>query len=177
MKIYYLVLVILTVGNCTPKNQYIGECELDLFHFDEYRVSFICVKNYVETKFFSNDSELSTTCKNGFYLIKECVVEINFKNCELSQIQNDLFEIYENVYNLDLSDVGLKTLRPEDFVKAKKLKQLSVRGNNLTEVPANLLHDAVNLEDLNFSNNQITCFDSNTFDLGNRLKNFGFFAK
>lgn len=139
MKIYYLV-VILTVGRCTPKNQYIGECELDFYQFDEYGLSFICVENYVETKFFSNDSMSLTKCKNDFYLIQECVLEINFKNCKLSQIQNNFFGIYENVYNLDLSDVGLKTLRPEDFVKAKKLKQLSVRGNNLTEVPASLLH-------------------------------------
>ncbi|XP_055309418.1 leucine-rich repeat-containing protein 70-like [Sitodiplosis mosellana] len=130
----YLILLIFTIdhGVCSQKYAYIGECDCERPEPYKYRLTFICVVNYVETNYFS-ESSLCGCRNNSILFLQEFIGEIEFKNCVLSQIPNNF-------------------------------------GNKLTEVPANLLQGAVNLETLDFSCNKINNFDPDTFSAENSLK-------
>lgn len=158
----YLFSFILTVSHsvCSQKYQNIGECQ------GRYFLTLICVEKYVDTDILS-DSETYTWCDGSFE--KSSTGRINFKNCEFSQVPNIPFKLYYNVYSFDISNLGVDSLQPENFVGAKKLEYLYVTENKLTKIPANLFYEAVNLVKLDLSNNQINYFDSNSFSAGNHL--------
>ncbi|XP_031622720.1 chaoptin-like [Contarinia nasturtii] len=82
----------------------------------------------------------------------------------------NFFEIYFNVFELDMSNLGVETLKPESFESGTELFKLNASHNKITEIPFYLLKETVNLTILDLSNNQISRFDPNAFSLGNSLK-------
>lgn len=146
----------------SEKYQYIGDC-----HEKHFTITFFCVKNYVQTDYFSEENNYYC---NGNFVGKQFIDVIKFKNCEHLQIPNNLFRQYINLNNLDLSNLGLEMLRPENFTGAEKLKQLSVAGNKFSKFPLNLYDKMPNLEVLDLSNNQIEYLIPDDFRTENNLK-------
>ncbi|XP_055307992.1 chaoptin-like [Sitodiplosis mosellana] len=165
----YMIFVILAVlhGVSSEKYQYIGNCRCDKSASPgKWALKFICIENYAEKNYFSSGWSVCGD-QNGFY--KWYIGSINFKNCKFKQIPNNTFEVYYDVYDLNLSNLGIETLRPENFAGATNLKNLNASDNKLTEVSANLFHDAVNLVKLEISYNQIAFIAPEAFSTADHL--------
>lgn len=160
-----LILAVVYVAYA-QKYRYIGDCDKV-----EFNLTFICVENDVKADYFTEKDQLSplSKCKDKEFS-KGDILKMNFKNCELTHIPNDMFKMYTNLTGLDLSNQAIDQLKPEDFVEAKMLKNLSLAENKLTNVSDKLFHDAIDLEMLDLSSNQIIHFDSDTFLDKNNLK-------
>lgn len=165
LRLIYLIFFVLTVDHCVRSHKYIGDCEYKN-EYGIYRLTFICVENYVTTNVFSDDWSY---CKT--YVDQENELWISFKNCKFSQIPNNIFKVYYNTHSISLSFLDLETLQPENFVGAEKLSILSVNHNKFTKIPANVFHEAVNLFLLDISNNEIDYFDPNAFSTANIVEN------
>lgn len=156
-------------GVYSQKFPYIGECEY--VHNDlliQRTVSFICVENFVKTKFFPNRSVISLCQTTHFNTA--LVSDIKFQSCDLAQIPDNIFKSYSNLVRLNATNLGIETMQPKNFAGAKNLKYLFASGNKLTRVPANVFHETDNLERLYLDSNQITYFDPNAFALKNNLR-------
>lgn len=163
----YAIFIILVINHCSvysEKYQYIGGCHHKIT--SKFILTFFCVKNNVHTDYFS---ENHFYCNDDFVSTFSIGV-IKFENCEHLQIPNNLFSLYINLKNLDLSNLGFEMLQPENFTKAENLKQLSVAKNKFTKFPVNLYEKMPNLEVLDLSNNQIKYLDSDDFPTKNNLK-------
>ncbi|XP_031639217.1 chondroadherin-like, partial [Contarinia nasturtii] len=152
----------------SKKHQFISDCHYDgSAERGKYPLTFICNENLGERNFFVNTLHY---CTGQSDFDNYNIGSINFKNCELSKIASNFFKIYKNVFELNMSNLGVETLQPESFKSGTQLMKLSASHNKITEIPADLLIEAVNLNTLDLSNNQISRFDPNAFSLGNSLK-------
>lgn len=162
-----LIFITLSIIHCVCSQNYpyIGECEENIA--SDYSVTFICVEKNVATNFFTDSDSY---CKEEF-LVKSAVDVIKFQNCELSHIPNKTFEVYKNVEFVDLSNIGLTTLKSTDFNGTRNLKYLSLAGNKITFIEEDLFQKVKkSIVSIDLSNNQIDDLHPSTFGDMEQLK-------
>lgn len=157
---------------------YIGDCYYDKGSFyAESNLTLVCEKDIRETTLFKqydksvchNRNEcFDSDCREGFY--KFMVGRITFKNCELAQIPNNIFKVYENVRIFNMSGLGTQTFLREHFSDAKLLKKLNASHNEIIEIPSNLFVNCAEISEVDLSWNKIAHFDAHAFAVGNHLK-------
>lgn len=154
------------IGECNYYDGSIGACN----------VTFICVKNVRQTNFFEANKKTKCLNQNTYSQFisegysKSWIGMISYQNCELTQLQDNIFTIYTIVHTFNISDLNLPSLQPETFDGAKNLLILYASHNQITELPVNLFHHAINLSIVDFSFNRIKRIDSNAFSAENQVK-------
>lgn len=141
-------------------------------------LKFICSDE--NNAFDSNFSTLfkTFTCRDQFLCGKKCknsspkflVDTISFENCALTRLPSDLFDTYNHTKALNAKNIGLCELEQVNFINATRLINLVVSGNKITTIPDNLLNHSKQIEMVDFSHNQISCFDAEIFGVENQLK-------
>ncbi|XP_031639954.1 leucine-rich repeat-containing protein 15-like, partial [Contarinia nasturtii] len=159
------VIIFLTSIECVASINYhqIGDCHyVDSYQsFDgKFNLTFICVETNYENTFFTKDT--ASTCKrNNYKFYKSAIGVINFKDCDLHQIDSNFFDVYSNVFSLNISNLGLQSLQPDFFKSAKSLTKINASHNYLNEMPT--LNQSNKLVDVDFSYNLIKNINANTF--------------
>lgn len=121
-------------------------------------VTFICVEKHL-TAFYSNDSAgLYIICNNNKSPLPN-IHNVNFENCQMSEIPQDLFNVYVKVSDINFSGTGLERLHKEVFDKVDQLHKFNASHNNITEVPAFLFLHAESLQEVDLSHNKIKQLD------------------
>lgn len=115
----------------TLKSDKIGDC-LHKLHYGDVNLTLICFKNVFTTDII--DVSNRTQCRDG-RVTKDRVRFVNFKNCEMNQLPDGIFISYPYILDLDVSNMGLKTLEFEILQSIHLLKKLQASNNNLTQVP------------------------------------------
>lgn len=176
--LFAVTLLVQSERNNTQKlNQYISFC--DYYggkYVGESELVFICTELKYKTNFFEQYSKVvcrnqylcHDDCEDGFY--RFMVGTIRFKNCELHEIPMDLFTVYDDVHEFDMSCLGIRTLQSNSFNEAKYLSRLNASRNQITDIPANLFNQSEKIINLDLSFNQITHFDTETFPDENKLE-------
>lgn len=157
----------------------IGHCVYDQ---DEGAIAFICSKS-------KDDSEqihlLDMICLNNLTFEKDQITKISFLNCEINQLPNHAFDAFENLTEIDVSDLGLTTLQPElfiglpnlekiiavdnlltsslSFTYLANLKVLDLSSNPIEYIPTTLFQHLPNLERLNLADTSLKHFSINAF--------------
>lgn len=90
--------VVILLVNFISAYEYVGDCYFYSYSCPEKcNITFICVENEIETKFFKQESGFN--CKNyGHISSKSVVGTINFVNCEQPSIPSNMLELYTSVH-------------------------------------------------------------------------------
>lgn len=138
---------------------------IDCNWYDTSKLQFQCGWAIVANSgpFFGGNN--SIRCDGGKRIQnKSSFDSIEFHRCRFSVFLVNIFERYCNIRKMDLSRVGLESLRWQNFIYADHLKILDISNNRLSEISAILFDRAPELNRANFSNNQISFIDPRAFD-------------
>lgn len=155
------------VSFVSSSENYVSGCTL--YHDESYRkgmdnITFTCGKTPNPNLFLTHKHSPSTVeCSNrGVYAFWPGI--IGFDKCSLSQFDRGFFGRFSNVFRIDISDIGLEKLAPEQFENTTELEYLIASKNQLTEIPVQLF---ANLKEkmsyIDFSNNKIKQIHPLTF--------------
>lgn len=90
------------------------------------------------------------------------IIKVNFDNCQMPKLNmtHDVFQVYNQLTDLDVSNMSLNGLQSETFMTAVNLKKFSASHNNISDIPALLFLHAENMVEVDFSHNKIKKLDS-----------------
>lgn len=155
------VTILLTAIQSVASVNYhhIGDCHyIDSFQsFDgKFNLTFICVETQTENTFFNKDPT-SKCRRNNFAFYKSAIGVINFKDCELHEIELNMFDVYSKVHSFNISHLGLQSLHPNLFKSAKNLTKINASHNFIKNISVNIFPaDDNHVELLDLSYNNIT---------------------
>lgn len=129
---------------------------------------FICEPNKTTKEYFTNGSPIYCDSVTGHSFYKERRHEIRFRNCEWKQLPV-IFMWYKAVRLLNVSSLGLESLRGKNFDYSINLQTFIASHNRLTELSASLFDDAKKLGVVDLSYNQINRIDPLTFNTDNKV--------
>lgn len=155
----------------TVKYNYISDCEWSNGNANNEKLSFICQESFVEDRFFDYKLEKKPCRNNGDGYRKDSIGIMQFENCNFSAIPVDIIEYYRYIWNLNISNVELKTLARSDFNGSheQRLKKLVASHNLLIEIEPGLFNNAKHLREADFSFNNIERIDPSAFDNSKEL--------
>lgn len=163
---FEILFIIIAIDATDSTNAYIGECYLtnsaDSAQPDDgEKLTFICVKDFIQTNFF--DASPTSRCSKTSDFQKDHIEEINFEHCSMSNIRNPIFEVFKSVHTLNATNLGIEMLQKELFREAKNLTILTVSHNKIVELPSFLFFNAAELAHVDLSFNKINFIDSSAF--------------
>nr|AAK39644.1 leucine rich repeat protein GP150 [Drosophila melanogaster] len=84
------------------------------------------------------------------------VASIKIANCTLEYLHAEAFHGLNELYAVNLTDVGLAIINPDTFVGNKKLRMLTISGNDLSVMSSiHYLLKSSSIEELDFSRNNL----------------------
>lgn len=159
-----IVLIILRSAVCRAYSCHYNEKSDSSFK----SLTFICAEDTDNANYFE-DAWSECPGQYGFY--KQHIEIVNFQDCQVTELQQNSFKFYSNLHTFDISGVGLKTLKQDDFAtQPRSLNTLIASKNQLTELSAHLFDDASRLLHIDLSSNEITKIDPDAFPDENRLE-------
>ena len=91
------------------------------------------------------------------------VRNIRVTNSNITFIVRDIFNVFPNVYAMQVDNGGLRVIHGSSFVRAEKLRVLNFVDNNLTTITADTFINLPFLEELYFVSNNIFNVSVNAF--------------
>lgn len=89
--------------------------------------------------------------------------EVSFNDCALLFIPERFFRKLRLLRSIQIESPGAESIKRGDFGNNINLKKLSMRKNHLRELPSNLFMYTPNIEEIDFSHNQIGKIDPEAF--------------
>ncbi|KAM8712464.1 hypothetical protein ACLKA7_012907 [Drosophila subpalustris] len=84
------------------------------------------------------------------------VASIKIANCTIEYMHPEAFVGLDELYAVNMSDVGLAVINPDTFVHNKKLRMLTISGNDLSAISdLQYLLKSSTIEELDFSRNNL----------------------
>lgn len=158
-----IVLIILRSAVCRAYS-----CHYVINPSDKYSLTFICAEDTDNANYFV---EGWSVCPDQYGFHKDNIEMINFQDCQMAEIQQNFFTVYKNVHTFDISDVGLQTLKKDDFASPwRQLNTLIASKNQLTELSAHLFDNAPGLLHIDLASNEINNIDPDTFPAESQLE-------
>lgn len=156
-KIVCALILILKLSSCDPTHDQVNVCEYN----GSESIDLKCESELGPMDFFGNSSTLKCGDRD---VEKAIITKITYNNtCTLSTIPPGLFYSFKNVRSLFISSPSFDSMRPEDFLGADKLKELTVFDTELTVLPAALFANAPALKKITLEKNEIGEIDSQVF--------------
>lgn len=161
--IFHIALIIANIVVCLAYS-----CHYFTNPSSLYTLTFICEEGTDNSDYFDNGW---STCPGQYGFYKNYIEIINFQDCQMSEIYEKFFTVYMEVHTFDISSVGLKTLKPDDFIShSRKLVTFIATHNQIEELTAHLFNEATRLNHIDLSSNKINQIDSDTFPEENQLQ-------
>lgn len=130
---------------------------------------FICEPNKKPKDYFTHGYPILCDSVNGEdYFYKNFMHQIQLQNCHWKQLPV-IFKWYKAVRLLNVSSLGLESLRSENFDNGKNLVTLIASHNQLTEIPSALFDDARGIIVVDMSFNKINRIDPMAFNTDNNI--------
>lgn len=129
---------------------------------------FVCEVNKVSREYFNNFAAIACESDYGYLFYKERRHQIQFRNCYRKQLPV-IFTWYKGVRVLNVSSLGLESLRGKDFDQATNLLTLIASHNQLIEIPSLLLNGAGKVSVVDLSHNTINRIDSLAFNTSSKI--------
>lgn len=87
-------------------------------------------------------------------------------SCDVPYIPQKFLKHFLLLETLVLGSNHVQSIKSEDFIKNKNLKEMDFESNDLTQLSGNLFSHTPQIVDVNFANNKIIEIDPNTFAKG-----------
>lgn len=122
----------------------------DFYYFRNGSLFIECERDYSESQ-LAQAIDYQTLLYPG---LQATIETISFKNCEFSQLPFSIFGMFSNLQRLDISDLSLKTVTPNNFVEIQRLAELNLSHNQIDQIEpsAFLPGNHVNILDLSYNN-------------------------
>lgn len=103
------------------------------------------------------DQSLACSNSKDHVVPVDDIEKIGFINCQMPRltIKQDIFEVYSQLIELDVSNMGLEVLQKETFSNAFNLKRFNASHNSISDIPASLFANADKVIEVDFSYNNI----------------------
>lgn len=117
----------------TEKYPYIGTCVAE----NRSYLRFICDR----TTFLDNycDANQYYICLNHHCFYKNQIRKIDFVNCEQPKILNSTFRYFNNVYDLNMSHLGMTVDQMSFLAEPNKLTEIDASNNNIETISSGML--------------------------------------
>lgn len=89
---------------------------------------------------------------------------ISISSIELKRFPRLIGRFFPNLKAMTINSCGLKGIEKSDLLGLTSLTQLTLNGNEITELPNDLFHATPQLEAVSFYGNQIEFIGANIFD-------------
>lgn len=96
----------------------------------------------------------------------EDVCFVHFWGCKLPYLPQKFLAKFSNAREIGMTFAGIKSIKSEDFRCNHNLVTLNASDNELTDLPPCLFAYTPEIENVDFSNNQISQIDANAFAVG-----------
>ena len=116
--------------------------------------------SYLEISMKSEEEVLN---KLNQLLNSDTILSLKINNCEIAIVNQNLFNGFENLIRLDLSNNLTYNFSNDVFKNLIHLEQLELMGNVLNDIPDNLFATNVHLKHINFSNNLLRRINARPF--------------
>ncbi|EDW02087.1 uncharacterized protein LOC6560515 [Drosophila grimshawi] len=92
------------------------------------------------------------------------VASIKIANCTIEYMHPEAFHGLDELYSVNMTDVGLAIINPDTFVLNKKLRMLTISGNDLSVMSTlHYLLKSSSIEELDFSRNNLMELNPSAF--------------
>lgn len=92
------------------------------------------------------------------------VSSIKISNCTIDDMHVDAFNGLDELYSVNLTNVGLSLIKPDTFAKSKKLRLLTISGNDLSVMSSvHYLLKSSTIEELDLSRNNLMELNPSAF--------------
>lgn len=164
-----IICVAIVNGASSQNNSSIVACNYYSMGIDPIdHLTLFCNSDATRNNFFvPNERSFCQNDGNGYN--KDWIAEIKFENCDQPQIPENIFEIYYNVNNLNISSLGLTTEQLEFLRHPNNLTYLNAAKNLIRSLSNGMLANSYQLTTVDFSFNHIQSFDSDAFPEGNNV--------
>lgn len=129
---------------------------------------FVCEPNRPSRDYFKDFGAIACESESGYLFYKERRHEIKFRNCYRQQLPT-IFTWYKALRSLNVSSLGLESLRAKDFDYARNLVTLIVSHNEIVDIPSSLFADAIKLSVVDMSYNKIKRVDPLAFGANKQI--------
>lgn len=159
-------------GVTSAKYEIIGDCNWMSGSEHNETLTFICYDHFHEDRFFNYDSAKKPCLNNKSGYTKDNIGQIQFQNCQFSKLPYDIIEYYRFVWQLNISDIGLKYLSKSDFNGKfeQRVRTLLASHNGLMEIEVGLFDNAKHVIEADFSFNKINRIDPSAFANSNGMQ-------
>lgn len=130
------------------KSDQIGDCLLD--YYNGYKMKLVCFESRFKTEILTDSGYVKCLPDNS--VVKNAIIQIDFLNCEMSELPKGIFEIYPQVQELDVSQMKLETFQQE-YLDSLSIERINASNNKLSNIP--FFPENNNLKELDVSSNPI----------------------
>ncbi|XP_037052398.1 protein artichoke-like [Bradysia coprophila] len=129
---------------------------------------FVCDPNKAFRDYFKDFSAIACESEYGYLFYKERRHQIQFRNCYRKELPI-IFTWYKACRLLNVSSLGLESLRSKDFEQATNLLTLIASHNQLIDIPSSLFYGAKKLSVVDMSYNSISQIDPLAFNSNSKM--------
>lgn len=117
----------------SSKYQHVSRC---ISEIPSMQLMFICDGNETANDLFDTSEHIRCSRFGGS---KKYVQTIGFENCEQLHVPENIFIVYYNAINLDISNVGMTTDQSHFLALANNLTRLDASHNEIDRMSDNML--------------------------------------
>ncbi|XP_055304758.1 toll-like receptor 7 [Sitodiplosis mosellana] len=133
------------------------------YNATDRHIEYVCD---VSSSSFADQATEYLYCDNYASEIKKEEVEwLSLRVCKAKELSNDFLDVYySNLNMLNISHIGIETIRASDLRNVQRLNMLVASHNRLHHIPVDLFISKPELFIVDLSFNQITQLDPSVFD-------------
>lgn len=151
-----LLIIAATRISAVQKKEFVSSCSSTLLAYDEPEaITFFCDYDFHNINYFVPNAVRRCGNSKPIQTANE-LTTMSFKDCDMEYFPYHVFPAYPQLENLDISDMGLQSLRPEIFDRAQKLLEFNASKNNLKTLHSELFALVTTLKKINLRENSLT---------------------
>ena len=135
-----------------------------IFYSQNFDASYNCYRCLITNREIPVNKKLKLIGQHENNKTNENVTHVEFNNCKVKKIPQDLMKTFSNLKVLNILNSELRTICKEDLIGYENVERLICDFNEIEYLPGNLFEDFQNLELISFRGNELKIIEPNILD-------------